>query len=105
MSPKSLKLDQEYANLMTKHPYGTALYTPLDSSNFRPGSFGYFDSQGTWNYLGHLEDIEGMQKKELKTQAIENRLHRPPLDKKRTIWEPKTSAATKSKDVSLKGGM
>jgi len=96
------KLDQQYADIMSNHPYGIALYRPLRQSIFNPGSCGYFDDNGTWNPIVHLEDREMLARKGL--SEMEDEIEKAPIDTG-IKWGPMISENTKATKVKLSGGM
>jgi hypothetical protein len=49
MSPS--KVNKIYADLLSHHPFGHALYFPINSEDIRPGSVGFFDHHGHWHIL------------------------------------------------------
>ena len=96
------KLDQVYADLMKAHPFGIAMYRPLPSSVFSPGSCGYFDNNGSWNLIAHLDNTESLLRKGLEPPAED--LEKAPVDNGIT-WGPMISSNVKSTKIDLSGGV
>ncbi|KAF9554917.1 hypothetical protein CPC08DRAFT_151930 [Agrocybe pediades] len=96
------KLDQQYADVMQNHPYGIALYRPLRFSIFNPGSCGYFDDNGSWNPIVHLEDREMLARKGL--SEMKDEIEKAPVDSG-IKWGPLTSENTRATKVELSGGI
>jgi hypothetical protein len=94
-------LDLKYAKLMRAHPFGTALYLPIPSSQFLPGFTGYFDATGAWNLLG---DITTSSTLPAGLSSIDGTiLSRAPSEKQ--IWGPKLGKETRGRAVDLSLGL
>ena len=61
-----------YTKRLAVHPYGHALYHPTSTKELRPGSVGFFNTEGLWNLVAHLEDPESLAKHKLRspTQSL-----------------------------------
>ncbi|KAM0344801.1 hypothetical protein ACHAPU_007177 [Fusarium lateritium] len=99
MAPKAL--DLKYAELMQAHPFGTALYLPVPSSEFQPGSIGYFDSTGAWNPIGNITTQSNLPPG--LSPIDETTLNRAPADEQ--IWGPKLGTETRGRAVDLSAGV
>lgn len=42
------KLHKTYERLLKHHPYGSALYTPVEAKEIYPGCIGAFNNDGHW---------------------------------------------------------
>lgn len=58
--PGKSRLDRVYAQLMSEHPYGWALYKQVTTRDIHPGSCGYFDSEGDWNTITDLSSPQDL---------------------------------------------
>ncbi|KAF3072002.1 hypothetical protein CFAM422_005759 [Trichoderma lentiforme] len=58
--PGKSRLDRVYAQLMSDHPYGWALYKQVTTRDIHPGSCGYFDSEGDWNTITDLSSPQDL---------------------------------------------
>lgn len=92
----SERLDRVYAELL-KHHEGWALYHKADPCQMRPGTFGFFDADGTWKPIAQLMDDnlqhEGWTGLKKPTDVRENG--------GRIAWGPKYSTGVRS--MSLGG--
>ncbi|KAF4439050.1 hypothetical protein FACUT_4404 [Fusarium acutatum] len=94
-------LDLKYAELMRAHPFGTALYLPIPSSQFQPGFIGYFDSTGAWNPIGNLTSSPSLPSG---LSSIDGTtLKRAPSQKQ--IWGPKLGNETRGRAIDLSVGL
>ncbi|KAF5557909.1 hypothetical protein FNAPI_5282 [Fusarium napiforme] len=94
-------LDLKYAELMGAHPFGTALYLPIPSSQFQPGFIGYFDSTGAWNPIGDLTSSTSLPSG---LSSIDGTtLKRAPAQKQ--IWGPKLGNETRGRAIDLSVGL
>lgn len=67
---------------------GHALYRPISSQEIRPGACGFFDSQGDWNPIVQLDDMESLKNEGWTTpQDLE-----VILDPVSISWKPKHSS-------------
>lgn len=96
------ELDVLYADLMSNHPFGIALYRPQPRSLFNPGSVGYFDKFGAWNPIAHLEDGEALAAKGL--SQVKDKLEKAPVDNG-IKWGPKTSSGVRERKIEFSGGL
>ena len=48
-------LNLTYANSMRHHPFGYAIYHPVEKTDLKPGSCGYFDRDGVWNPICQID--------------------------------------------------
>ncbi|KAH6991512.1 hypothetical protein BKA56DRAFT_230390 [Ilyonectria sp. MPI-CAGE-AT-0026] len=99
MSRKAL--DLTYAELMRVHPFGTALYLPVPSSQFHPGTIGYFDSAGAWNPVGDMSTPSTLPS--TLTSIDTSDLAQAPSQ--RQIWGPKLGIETRGRAVDLSAGI
>jgi hypothetical protein len=97
----SSNLAQKYANAMTEHPYGYALFRPASSMKLQPGSCGYLDEQGKWNpVITNIEDTAELQR------AGENISAPSPLiamDPESHVWGPKVATDMTYKCTTFSG--
>lgn len=94
-------LDLKYAELMRAHPFGTALYLPIPSSQFQPGFIGYFDSTGAWNPIGDLTSSSSLPPG---LSSIDGTtLKRAPSQKQ--MWGPKLGNETRGRAIDLSVGL
>lgn len=96
MVPKSL--DLTYARLMKCHPFGTALYNPPSSSQFRVGGVGYFDSSGAWN---PISDVSTSSNPLSPIEA--SQLAKAPREEQ--IWGPKLGTSTDGHELGVSTGI
>jgi hypothetical protein len=94
-------LDLKYAELMRAHPFGTALYLPIPSSQFEPGFVGYFDSTGAWNPIGDLTSSSSLPSG--LSPIDSTTLKRAPSQKQ--IWGPKLGNETRGRAIDLSVGL
>ncbi|KAF5606432.1 uncharacterized protein FSUBG_6040 [Fusarium subglutinans] len=94
-------LDLKYAELMRAHPFGTALYLPIPSSQFQPGFIGYFDATGAWNPIGDLTSSSSLPSG--LSSIDDTTLKQAPSQKQ--IWGPKLGKATRGKAIDLTLGL
>ena len=101
-----LKLDEQYTQLMSNHPYGTALYIPLPSKTFQPGWCGYFDDFGDWNPICQIlqDEVDSNSPKSKGLSPLKKPIEKAPLEQGIT-WAPKMSTHTKGVKVPLKAGV
>ena len=79
-------LNKEYAEEMSWHDCGYALYHPVKSSALSIGDIGYFNEQGFWNRMGNITDAASLAKFNLKPIDVSLLDKAPPDD---TIeWGP-----------------
>ncbi|PPR07967.1 hypothetical protein CVT24_002646 [Panaeolus cyanescens] len=95
-------VDKVYAQIMSNHPFGIALYRPQKETVFRIGSCGYFDSFGSWNPIANLEDAAEVKRKGL--TPIEVELERAPIEDD-IRWGPKVSSTAKATALDLTVGL
>ncbi|WKT52379.1 hypothetical protein QSH57_002893 [Fusarium oxysporum f. sp. vasinfectum] len=94
-------LDLKYAELMRAHPFGTALYLPIPSSQFQPGFIGYFDATGAWNPIGDLTSSSSLPPG---LSSIDGTtLKRAPSQKQ--MWGPKLGNETRGRAIDLSVGL
>ncbi|CVL06804.1 uncharacterized protein FMAN_11900 [Fusarium mangiferae] len=94
-------LDLKYAELMRAHPFGTALYLPIPSSQFEPGFIGYFDSTGAWNPIGNITSSPSLPSG---LSSIDGTtLKRAPSQKQ--TWGPKLGNETRGRAIDLSVGL
>ena len=96
-----VKLDEKYADIMSDHPYGIALYRPLPHSVLKLGACGYFDD-GHWNNILDLEDDKAFIRNGLK--SVTDELEKVPLETG-IRWEPLLSMNTKKVENELSAGV
>jgi hypothetical protein len=93
-------LATKYAASMKHHPYGNALYVPVDSAILQPGSIGYIDEEGSWQpILTTIEDDD----------YLEQRGFLPAGDLVRAtpqqhVWGPKTSSSVSGRKLDVSAG-
>ena len=84
-----------YSKIMTHSQYGHPCYQRTSSWDARPGSVGFFDNNGHWNLILHLEDQESTAQMPNKARApslssLEEKLVKLP-DEVMEGWAPMMS--------------
>jgi hypothetical protein len=95
-------LAKVYAENMAHHPYGYALYKPVLSSTLKPGSCGYFDTQGNWQPLVDLTSPNSLQKYGLSSPKEELESISP---EENISWGPKVSRRVTEVNLDISGGI
>ncbi|KAL7792028.1 hypothetical protein V8C37DRAFT_381385 [Trichoderma ceciliae] len=95
MSGKS-RLDRVYAQLLSDHPYGWALYKKVTTREIHPGCCGYFDPDGDWHTIADLSDPDDVAGKgwSLPYDSISD--SKAPAS---TIWGPKSSSSVQTRHI------
>jgi len=89
-----------YAASMKHHPYGHALYVPVDSTILRQGSVGYIDEEGSWQpILATIEDDDDL--KERGFSPVGDLVYATPSQH---VWGPKTASSVSGRKLDVSGG-
>ncbi|KAF5227976.1 hypothetical protein FAUST_11408 [Fusarium austroamericanum] len=98
---ESSRLDRVYARLLCDHPYGWALYKKVTSQTLRPGTFGYFDTEGDWNSLIDITNDDSLAQEGLKPPNH-------PITRSETpdtfTWGPKSSVSVSRRQIGGTAG-
>lgn len=62
-----MKHHKQYAAQMKDHSFGLALYHPVSTRVLRPGSVGYWNSDGIWQPVAFLDDSASLKKMRLES--------------------------------------
>jgi hypothetical protein len=98
--PQRKFLPHIYANAMSNHGYGYALYEPVSSTIVKPGVCGYLDENGNWNPVANLTDSVSLSRDGL---GPVGEVKWAPVDEGRS-WGPKVSNSVTAVRVNLKAG-
>lgn len=93
------QLDEVYVTQMRYHGYGRAMYKPVSTSSFHPGTVGYFDKLGNWNPIADLSAIDARWP-ETFTPPPSDKLVVAPVETQ--TWGPKTGKETKSRSIEFR---
>jgi len=95
------KLRKQYYQDMLHHGAHALYYPPL-TSNFKPGSCGYFDANGEWNEIvADLSDSAALEALGLEPLSVG--LQPKPVDSD-IRWGPKRSSGVVGKKLSFSPG-
>ena len=83
-----------YTKGLAAHPYGRALYHPASTKELRPGTVGFFNAEGLWNPIAHLEDSESLARHGLRFPTQSLTAAKP---ERISQWFPKTSRDVKER--------
>lgn len=96
-----MKLHEIYAQQMTNHSQGHALYHPLLTSSIKPGACGYFNSLGNWNPIADLSDNKKLQAAGFRPVIEQLEEAQPgPTEE----WGPRCSKTVKHSVIDLQAG-
>ncbi|KAK0703693.1 hypothetical protein B0T26DRAFT_732278 [Lasiosphaeria miniovina] len=90
-------MDATYAKLMAKFGYGRCLYRPPSTTEMRPGSVGYWDSNAKWQPIAQLDDSEDLKAKGFRPPQEELLANDSTLDEG---WSPLYSSSVTESDIT-----